>query len=327
MAKYIGTTGLGYLWEKIKAAFYQKPSGGIPKTDLSSAVQTSLGKADTALQSFTETDPTVPAWAKASTKPSYTASEVGALPDTTVIPAAQVNSDWNANSGVAQILNKPTIPNVSQVANTGTSVTVGSTSYNIVATSSPSGNAATYTAPSWSALSNAYGELNFRAYIDGTSISINADEEMYVKSVNADKLTNGTTNKVFTATEQTKLADIAAGAEVNVQANWNETDTSSDAYILNKPTIPAVDVALTTSELDEAWGTVFTAIISFTIDASTYQAEEDMTWGEWVNSEYNTDYYYIYDNYIENVAADKVRDSTHKVAPSETIVANYAYYT
>jgi hypothetical protein len=37
---------------------------------------------------------------------------VGALPDTTVIPAAQVNSDWNATSGVAQILNKPTIPNV-----------------------------------------------------------------------------------------------------------------------------------------------------------------------------------------------------------------------
>ena len=27
-----------------------------------------------------------------------------------VIPAAQVNSDWNASSGVAQILNKPTIP-------------------------------------------------------------------------------------------------------------------------------------------------------------------------------------------------------------------------
>ena len=30
------------------------------------------------LTSFTETDPTVPAWAKKSTKPSYTASEVGA---------------------------------------------------------------------------------------------------------------------------------------------------------------------------------------------------------------------------------------------------------
>lgn len=34
---------------------YVKPSGGIPKTDLASAVQTSLGKADTALQSVPST--------------------------------------------------------------------------------------------------------------------------------------------------------------------------------------------------------------------------------------------------------------------------------
>lgn len=33
-----------------------------------------------------ETDPTVPAWAKAPAKPTYTAQEVGALPDDTVIP-------------------------------------------------------------------------------------------------------------------------------------------------------------------------------------------------------------------------------------------------
>ena len=61
---------------------YSKPSTGIPKSDLASDVQTSLGKADTALQSYTETDPTVPAWAKANAKPSYTADEVGALPIT-----------------------------------------------------------------------------------------------------------------------------------------------------------------------------------------------------------------------------------------------------
>ena len=61
----------------IGAGTYSKPSGGIPASDLASAVQTSLGKADTALQSYTETDPTVPSWAKASSKPSYTKSEVG----------------------------------------------------------------------------------------------------------------------------------------------------------------------------------------------------------------------------------------------------------
>ena len=38
------------------------------------------------LTEFTETDPTVPAWAKAETKPSYTATEVGALPEDTEIP-------------------------------------------------------------------------------------------------------------------------------------------------------------------------------------------------------------------------------------------------
>lgn len=152
---------------------YSKPSGGIPKADLASSVQTSLGKADTALQSvpsdyrtaaaqdaidsgkvdkvtgkglstndytdaektkvadaltqhqdisgkqdvikdldairsgaskgatalqsYTETDPTVPSWAKQATKPSYTASEVGALPSTTKIPSK--TSDLTNDSG------------------------------------------------------------------------------------------------------------------------------------------------------------------------------------------------------------------------------------
>jgi len=37
---------------------YDKPNSGIPKTDLASAVQTSLGKADTALQSISSSDVT-----------------------------------------------------------------------------------------------------------------------------------------------------------------------------------------------------------------------------------------------------------------------------
>ena len=59
----------------------------VAKSDLASDVQTSLGKADSALQNYTETDPTVPAWAKSETKPTYIASEVGALPANTHIPS------------------------------------------------------------------------------------------------------------------------------------------------------------------------------------------------------------------------------------------------
>ena len=39
------------------------------------------------LTSYTETDPTVPEWAKQENKPTYTAEEVGALPNTTEIPS------------------------------------------------------------------------------------------------------------------------------------------------------------------------------------------------------------------------------------------------
>ena len=83
-------------WGKVKtyvasaiSGLYTKPSGGIPKTDLADSVQTSLGKADTALQSFTESDPTVPAWAKQTLKPTYTAQEVGALPAATNYAGSQ----------------------------------------------------------------------------------------------------------------------------------------------------------------------------------------------------------------------------------------------
>ena len=46
---------------------------------------------------YTETDPTVPSWAKQPSKPTYTASEVGALPSSTKIP--DKTSDLTNNSG------------------------------------------------------------------------------------------------------------------------------------------------------------------------------------------------------------------------------------
>ena len=76
----------------------------VAKSDLASDVQTSLGKADSALQSYTETDPTVPEWAKAATKPSYTASEVGALPNTTVIPSVPSTTSLLKGNGSGGIV-------------------------------------------------------------------------------------------------------------------------------------------------------------------------------------------------------------------------------
>ena len=62
------------------------------------------------LDSFTETDPTVPDWAKQATKPSYTASEVGALPSSTVIPSktSQLTNDSGFITGYTET--DPTVP-------------------------------------------------------------------------------------------------------------------------------------------------------------------------------------------------------------------------
>ena len=79
-----------------------------------------------------------------------------------------------------------------------------------------------------------------------------------------DKVTGkGLSTNDFTDALETKLNGIAAGAEVNVQSDWNETDTASDAYIQNKPSIPTNAVTnITRSGLTftatRADGTTFT---------------------------------------------------------------------
>lgn len=48
----------------------------------------------------------------------------------------------------------------------------------------------------------------------------------------------------FTDEEKGKLAGVAPGAQVNVQADWDVADETSDAFIRNKPAIPTVPAAL-----------------------------------------------------------------------------------
>ena len=63
---------------------------------------------------YTETDPTVPEWAKAPSKPTYTATEVGARPDTWMPSAEDVGaipaSQKGAASGVAELDSSGKVP-------------------------------------------------------------------------------------------------------------------------------------------------------------------------------------------------------------------------
>lgn len=47
----------------------------------------------------------------------------------------------------------------------------------------------------------------------------------------------GLSTNDYTTAEKNKLAGIASGAEVNVQSDWNQTNSASDDYIKNKPSV------------------------------------------------------------------------------------------
>lgn len=69
------------------------------------------------------------------------------------------------------------------------------------------------------------------------------------------------------------------------------------------------------------------SLISFTIESTSYQAEEGMTWGEWCNSEYNTDGYYIDDDdSISNQSVSAwIGTSGNYVFSQDIIIEGYNY--
>lgn len=86
--------------------------------------------------------------------------------------------------------------------------------------------------------------FNAQAPLTGGTIGDGEDLGITQASTNTDGYLssddwNTFNNKVsYPSADQTKLAGIASGAEVNVKANWNESNSNSDAFIQNKPTIP-----------------------------------------------------------------------------------------
>ena len=88
-----------------------------------------------------------------------------------------------------------------------------------------------------------------------------------------DKVTGkGLSANDYTTTEKNKLAGIAAGAEVNVNADWNAI--TGDAQILNKPTsMPASDVyawAKASSKPSYSWSEITSKPSTFTPSSHTH---------------------------------------------------------
>lgn len=150
---------------------------------------------------YTETDPTVPSWAKASTKPSYTASEVGALSSsTTYVGAVKVN---------------------------------------------------------------------------GTALTPDSDKAVDINQpvTNAYKIGQTVTFELFGGTSYETDLTVTSGATPNVQSDWNQTSSSKDDFIKNKPTNLSAftnDSGFTSVSINRKT-TSGTNIADITIDGTTTQ--------------------------------------------------------
>lgn len=197
-------------------AKYTKPGTGIPASDLTSAVQASLGKADTALQAapvLTVAGRTGAVTLTADDTPdgvtnkAYTASEKTKLSG--IASGATVNRS-DASTDTLLAAKAP----LASPAFTGTPTGITAAHVGL-------GNV-NNTADASKPVSTA------QASADAAVQAAVIQRANHTGTQSADTLIDGTTNKAFLATERTKLTGIATGATVN------QSDATTNAAIALK---------------------------------------------------------------------------------------------
>jgi len=182
-------------------------------------------------------DGQVPKWKAANSRPEWADDDTGSagsgeanvqadwdvtdtdsdayIANKPTIPAAQVNSDWDATTGLAQILNKPTVPVERWKGD-------------------------------WSAGVYAIGDVvkdtwNNRLYfcISATTAADtsrpNADSDHWERI--SSRTNSEVDERIASWARAGQSAPSGSGGEVNVQADWDESDSNDDAYIQNKPDV------------------------------------------------------------------------------------------
>ena len=196
------TNDSGYITTETEPAFNASPAHGITSSDITN-------------------------WnAKSDFSGSY-----NDLTDKPTIPAAQVNSDWNANSGVAQILNKPT------VGATDGDTTLAFGQRSSIAT--VNGVDIHVTMPNAQSFSQEQADWN---QTDNTQVDfIKNKPTIPVVPTNVSAFTNDA-GYLTTETEPAFNASAAKDITSSDITNWNNKSDFSGSYndLTDKPTIPTV---------------------------------------------------------------------------------------
>lgn len=176
----------------------------------------------------------------------------------------QVNADWDAVSGVSQVLNKPT--EVELIAGSGINITESNNQ--LIISSTVTGGGATYqegygididddtinvntavipNSNMVSAIASAYASGG-----GGSGVNYNAGDHIDItnNTISVTGITELVAGSNITITMNSDSAVISAAGGQQVQSDWDEWDSSSPAYIQNKPSIPQSPVQSDWNESD-----------------------------------------------------------------------------
>ena len=267
---------------------------------------------------YTETDPTVSAWAKAPNKPTYTASEVGALPTGTTLDnvadgttrklsnyattgtvntlnntvtahtanttihvttaqtaawdgkqdaisdlatirsnaaagaakVSNVQSDWNATTGLAAILNKPTIPSAP-----GTLTTTATTAQSTATNEALTGNISLHKVSK----TGSYNDLTNKPTIPTVPAWATASTKPTYTASEVGALPTGTTLDGIADGTTRKLSNYATTGTVNTHTGTTIPNRTSSQMHL--PTVSASDNGKILRVVNGAWALVDPATI------------------------------------------------------------------
>ena len=174
----------------------------------------------------------------------YTSDEKNKLADIASGAEVNVQSDWDAISGDAFILNKPSIPTkVSDLTN-DTGYITGYTETDPIFIAWDKSTGISITKSQVSDFSHTHTESDITDLDKYTQAQV--DNLLNDK---VDKVTGkGLSTNDYTTDEKDKLAGIDSGAQVNVQSDWTQEVNTADDYIKNKPAIPTKVSDLTNDE-------------------------------------------------------------------------------
>lgn len=301
---------------------YSKPSGGIPKSDLTSEVQTSLGKADTALQSYTEQYKGTITGVSANGT-SVATSGVANIPaaSTSAYGVTKLNSATNSTS-TTEAATPSAVKAAYDLANnykgTVTGVKINGTTKNPSSGVVDLGTVITSHQDISGKQDKLVSGTNIKT-INGTSIlgsgniTISGGSSSGSSNGAYSEVNHGTSDTTFTLTPNTfhvwdeiTSLTLDLGSETSGVANeylFQFTSGSIPTTLSlpdgikwandSAPTIAEnmiyqISILKGLASCLEFLNATDITLITFFYETTVLQAEEGMTWNEWCNSAYNT---------------------------------------